>query len=135
MRAAADFMEMLASLHPLIPITPSFPHCGVNGDLLKVFIENVLPSKPSDCLLSKRAAFRSLAARCTVVAALSLQMASRVYLLMQWGEWDGGGVWEKLLSVVAIDEGQIRVLSGLGKACMETLLRCENFQARSVISP
>ncbi len=39
----------------------------------------------------------------------------------------GGTVWEKLLSTVAIDEGEIRVLSGLGLACMKTLYLCENF--------
>lgn len=44
-------------------------------------------------------------------------------------------MWEKLLSTVRIDEGEIRVLSGLGKACMETFLRCENFLPSLVISP
>lgn len=46
-----------------------------------------------------------------VVVALPLQMASCVYLFIQLGE---GTVWEKLLSTVRIDEGEIRVLSGLG---------------------
>lgn len=62
----------------------------------------------SEALMFQRISFKACP---IVVAALPLQMASCVYLFMQLGE---GTVWEKLLSTVRIDEGEIRVLSGLG---------------------
>lgn len=46
-----------------------------------------------------------------------------------------GALWEKLLATVRIDERKIRVLSGLGQACMDTILLCENFLLSLVIFP
>lgn len=46
-----------------------------------------------------------------------------------------GTLWEKLLATVRIDERKIRVLSGLGQACMDTILLCENFLLSLVIFP
>lgn len=46
-----------------------------------------------------------------------------------------GTLWEKRLSMVRIDERKIRVLSGLGRACMDTILLCENFLFSLVIFP
>lgn len=96
----------------LVSVSPTFFTSVLclfcNGKRDCSYIQKLLVSKVEVCLLA---------------GLLPLQMAYCVYLFMLLVR----GLWEKRLSMVRIDERKIRVLSGLGRACMDTILLCENF--------